>query len=286
MKLMTVPLLNQSAQVNDTAVFRFDLPTSGLFTAIDIRFGITNGATSAINLDPIDIIKRISIVMNGNENRYYLTGQQSYRMYLARAEKPLLTGFNEGPSAVNFVWFRIPFGRDFGDTQYGLDLSRYDNVQVQIDYDATVWGAASATTFTTGTCQFTLVGNQFSLTSRPSFKGMIGIREFGSATSVASGSLQVALPSARPVTAVTVFALQDNVAENQAVTDIMIGKDSFNTVWTNNKWYNLRAEMEALMFIHDENYQLLLSDGAVRDTHVSNIVYSCANNRVFTKAVA
>ena len=279
-------IMSREAQASDAALFRRDLPKSGAYSALDIGIRLTNGATSAVNLDLLDVIKHISLVCNGNDYRFHISGQDMFRNHWLKNGRPMPYNWTESASGVQEVWFRLPFGRFLGDNQYGLDLSRFNNVQLQIDYDCTVWGAAAAGTFTTGTFTVTLIAHQFPYTARPSFRGMIGCREFYTAVTAASGDLVEDLPSSQPVLALIVAAREDNVAEATDITDIVIGKDNFNTIYTSGKWYNYQQVQNADLDVREEVFDLLLSNSAIRDCHLANIKQAGVSPRSMTIGVA
>ena len=279
-------LMNREAQVSNTALFRKDLPKAGCYSAIDIGIRLTNGATSGINLDLLDVIKHLSLVINGNDYRYHMSGQGAFRNYWMTHGRPMPYNWTEAASGVNEAWFRMEFGRFLGDNQFGLDLSRFNNAQIQIDYDATVWGSVGATTFTTGTFTITIIAHEFPYAKRPSFRGMLGLREFWTGTSAASGDEVEDLPSANPIAGLGVLAIEDNIAEATDITDIKIGKDNFNTVWVDGKWYNFQSMQNAGLDVREEVFDLLLSAGATKDVHLANIRVANAKDRSITLGAA
>lgn len=273
---------SREAQVSNTKLFREDLPKAGCYSAIDIGIRLTNGATSALNLDILDVIKHISLVMNGNDYRFHVSGQELFRHHWLKNGRPMPYSFSEVGSAVQEVWFRLQFGRYIGDTMFGLDLAKFTNVQLQIDYDCTLWGAVGVTTFTTGTFTITIIAHQFPFSQRPGFRGMFGLREFWTGVSAASGDLVESLPSANSVMSVSVLAIEDGVAEATDITDVKIGKDSFNTVWFDGKWYNFQQALNADLDVREENFTLLPGVATLRDTHLANIKQSAVRANVIT----
>ena len=264
-------IMNREAQTSDTALFRKDLPKNGCYSALDIGIRLTNGSTSGINLDLLTAIKHISLVCNGNDYRFHINGQDFFRHYWMKHGRPMPYIWTEAASGVKEAWFRMEFGRKLGDTQFGLDLSRFNNVQVQIDYDATLLGAAAVTTFTTATFTITIIAHQFPYSSRPSFRGMLGLREFWTGTSANSGDEVQDFPSAVPVLALNLAARETNVAEATDITDIKIGKDNFNTVFIDGKWYNFQSMQNADLDVREEKFDLLLTSSATLATHLANI---------------
>lgn len=281
-RLEQAVIMSREAQTSDTALFRKDLPKSGAYSALDIGIRLTNGATSAVNLDILDVIKHLSLVMNGNDYRFHIKGQDAYRLHWMKNGRPMPYNFDESGSAVQEVWFRMQFGRFLGDPLFGLNLDRFNNVQLQIDYDATVWGAAAVTTFATGTFTITVIAHQFPYVARPAFRGMMGVREFWTGTSAASGEETEGLPSNNPVLAVAVSALEDNVAEATDITDVLIGKDNFAVRWIDGKWYNFQQMQNSGLDVKEESYVLYGSNDGYRDTHIANTVSAQALARSMT----
>jgi len=285
-KLQQTILLNREAQSSNTAMFRKDLPMAGAYSGLDVGIRITNGATSARDMDVLDIIKRVSLVMNGTDYRVHIKGQDLFRHYWMKHGRPMPYTWNETGGAVQEVWFRLAFGRFLGDTQLGLDLSRFNNAQVQIDYDCTVWGAVAATTFATGTFAVTLIAHEFPPNQRPAFRSMITLREFWNGTSAASGDYVQVLPSSDPVLAVSVSCLEDGVAEATDITDIKIGEDTNKGKYIDGKWYNYQQIQNADLDVREELFNLYASDAVTRDIHLANIKQANAKCKVVTTAVA
>lgn len=264
-------IMSREAQTSDTALFRKDLPKNGCYSALDIGIRLTNGATSGINLDLLTVIKHISLVMNGNDYRFHICGQDFFRHFWVKHGRPMPYIWTEAASGVKEAWFRMEFGRFLGDNQFGLDLSKFNNVQVQIDYDATLLGAAASTTFTTATFTITIIAHQFPYTQKPVFKGMMGLREFWTGTSAASGDEVQELPSTVPILALNLAARESNIAEATDITDIKIGKDNFATVYIDGKWYNFQAMQSAELDVREEKFDLLLTSSATLNCHLANI---------------
>ena len=286
MRLEQSVIMSREAQSSDAALFRKDLPKSGCYSALDIGIRLTNGATSGVDVDLLTVLKHISLVINGNDYRWHISGHDFFRNYWLKHGRPMPYTWTESASGVNEAWFRMEFGRSLGDQQYGLDLSRFNNVQVQIDYDATLLGAAAATTFTTATFTITIIAHQFPYTSRPAFRGMIGCREFYTATTVAAGDLVEDLPSSNPVLGLVVAAREDNVAEGTDITDIEIGKDNFATIFNKGKWYNFQAMQNAANDVREEVFKLDCTNSNTRVTHLANIRTADAVPRSMTIGVA
>lgn len=278
-------IMSREAQSSDTALFRKDLPLAGYYSALDIGIRMTNGSTSAQGVDPLDVIKHISLIVNGNDYRFHMSGHEMFRHRWMKSGRPLPYIWTQSASAVQEVWFRMDFGRFLGDQLFGLDLSRFQNVQVQVDYDMTVPGAIAATTLTTGTFTVTLIAHQFPLSARPAFRGMIGAREFWTGTTAASGDIVQQLPASNPIAAVSVMCIEDAIADAVDITDIEIGSNDFKNNIIRGKWYNFGAMQNAALDVKEETYKLFADDAQTTDSHLSNIKQGIAKCRAMTTAV-
>ena len=267
-----ITLVSRETQAANTGVYKKDLPKQGGISAIDLGFRLTNGATSAVNLDLLDVLKKIELIFNGTDRRYSLTGQELFRLNWLKFGQPLYYNWDQSGSAVQEVKLRLQPGRFIGDTQYGIDLSKFNNVQLNIDYDATVWGAVGATTFATGTFAPSVLLHMFQPGQVPAFKGMIGAREIWNYTTV-GGSLRkdIDLPSQNPISGIAVVAMEDNIAEATDITDIIIGKDQYRTRWIDGKWYDLQPLVNANLKCREEIFKLYATLADTLDTHMANI---------------
>ena len=276
-KMAITTWIDREAQVSDTLVYRKDLPKEGYVSAIDIGVRFTNGATVPQNKDPLDIFNHISLLFNGTDYRFHLKGQDVYRYNWAREGKPMPQSWTEVASATQETWFRIPLGRFIGDKEYGLDLSKFRNVQLQLDYALSNFGTVG-THIITGTIAFTVLLHEFVYPQRPAFKGLIAAREFWTGTSVASRTTQERLPNQNPMTAVYVSATEDAIADGTDITDIKIGKDRFGVVWVDGKWYNFARVMNDKLAVRYEDFILTYAAAATKLVHVNNVRFSTLTN--------
>jgi hypothetical protein len=267
-----ITLVSRETQSSNTGVYKKDLPKQGGISAIDLGFRLTNGATSAVNLDLLDVIKKIELIFNGTDRRYSLTGQELFRLNWLKFGAPMMYNWDQSGSAVQEVRMRLQPGRYIGDPQYGIDLSKFNNVQLNVDYDCTVWGAAAATTFATGTFTPSVLLHMFQPGQVPGFKGMIGAREIWNYTTV-GGSLRkdIDLPSQNPISGIAVVAMEDNVAEGTDITDVIIGKDQYRTRWIDGKWYDLQPWVNERLTVREETFKLYPTAADSLDGHLANI---------------
>jgi len=266
-----VQLMNREAQTSDTAVLRKDLPISGCVSAIDIGIRITNAATAPTDKEISDILNHVGLVCNGTDYRVWVKGPDLLRINWKQLKRPMNNALTEKASTAQEQWYRLQFGRYIGDTQLGLDLSKFNNVQLQLDYALSNFGTVG-THVTTATFTVTVLLHQFPINQRPAFRGMIGLREFWTYTTVGGPVDKVqSLPSQNTLKGLFVMAREDTIAEGTDITDIKIGKDLFATVWYDGKWYNFQQACNEDILDPSLRMTLALSDASTRSLPVANI---------------
>jgi len=276
-KMKVTTLTDREVQTSDTLVYRKDLPKTGYVSAVDIGVRFTNGATVSATGDALDIFNHISLLFNGTNYRFHMKGQDVYRYNWVKGGRPMPAVFTQVASATQEVWFRIPLGRFIGDPFFGLDLSKFRNVQLQLDYALSNFGTVG-THIITGTIAFTVLLHEFVYPQVPAFRGMICAREFWTGTTVASRTTLEYLPSQNPLAGVFVSATEDAIADGTDITDIKIGKDRFGVVWVDGKWYNFARVMNDQLDERGECFILTNATAATKLVHVNNIRHASLSN--------
>jgi hypothetical protein len=222
-------LADRAVQSSDAAVFRQDLPKTGLISALELGVRLTNGATSGTE-QIVDAIDRIELIADGSFPLVSLTGRMAYAytsLMLKRRPPQVRT---MAVSGVQELWLLIPMGFSIWDPRHYLDLARYQQVQLVVTYSPTI----SATTFATGTTTFTVKQYQWTQDSAPGVSaGHLRCREIFSFTSGASGDQQVLLPTEHPLLGLLIFSREAAIAIETDLTRIRLldrigGSELFN----------------------------------------------------------
>jgi len=274
-------LIDREVQTSDTLVYRKDLPKNLKISAIDIGFRFTNGATLAANKDALDIINHLSLLINGSQYRFRLTGKDCYKYNALREGKFMHTNFIDTVSVTPEFWLRMPFGRFVGDPSFGLDTSKYDNTQIEIDYALSNYGTVG-THIITGTLAITILLHTFMPDQQPSFSGMISASEFWTGTTVASRNNLVDIPSQNPITRLIVSCCEDGIEDAVDITDIKLGRNNLENVYLQGKWYNLQTEQRARNGLYTEKYVCSPTAGCTLTTHIGNIKRVTATANLIT----
>jgi hypothetical protein len=113
--------------------YRLDLPDSGFLGSIVVRVDGTCQTDAAIAAEKwriIDYISKIQVIANGSKVIKDLTGRQLQALNWYDQGVMPNAKWNEYASAVQQEYFLLNFGRYLHDDAMGLDLSRFDTVQL------------------------------------------------------------------------------------------------------------------------------------------------------------
>ena len=124
-----------------------ELPEAGILSAIQLEFEATNatGIIDEMKMRIIDHITALEVTDGGTKKMFSLTGQEAkaldfYTFGSVPPESAILYDSNLQRSTVV-----IPFGEYIGDPKHGLDLSAFDQVNLDITNDGstTYWAAGA-----------------------------------------------------------------------------------------------------------------------------------------------
>jgi len=132
--------LREAATMTRNSTYRIDLPEQGLLSALVLEFSaapVSGASADGVNWRLGDFIGKIEVIGNG------ATVIKSYNL----READFLCWLHQGIMRPHF-WKNyatqtqldyglLLFGRMFKDSEFGLDLSRWDNVELRITNSAT-----------------------------------------------------------------------------------------------------------------------------------------------------
>lgn len=264
-------LVDRETQASDAQVRKIDLPVRGGLSGIDVVLRATNGSTSNKNNWITAAINKIEIVVNGDVRIFSLTGEEFFRYAWYRDGKPPVHVFTEAASGVQEVTFPIRFGRYLNDLVYGLDLSRFQNAQLVIDYNLANGGAIAATTYTTATFEISALLYITDADKSPAYRGAIGAREIENYTTVASGDKSFKLPPLHPLVGIGIYCAEDAIAEGTDVTHVRLSLDNdqkqpFRGRWQHHQAINAEQVPDKLL-----TYTLIGASADTVDVHSGSI---------------
>ena len=130
--------LRKSATLTNGGTWREDLPKDGLLSGILFhisRQGVTDSMLTTQKWRLLDYLSKIEIIANGSTVIKSITGPVAhYLQWLDGGGAAPDQHFNYG-SSTKRCHLMLNFGRRMFDPTYGLDLSKFDSVEVKVTND-------------------------------------------------------------------------------------------------------------------------------------------------------
>ena len=204
---------NAAMTVNET--YKLDLPEHGLLTSLLVRLSgnqVSPYGQGEHDWRIIDKISKVAVLVNGATICKSLTGYQvkSLEYYDQGVIAP--GSWRNYASNTQFEYLLINFGRYMGDPDFGLDLSKFANVELQITNTATAASFSSLTVSVLG----------LYLRAAPSgqFKGYMRTEEWRAWTTVSDETKYNDLPVEHLIRRVLLQAIPDQDADFNNETDM------------------------------------------------------------------
>lgn len=196
--------VREGASMTLTDTYKLDLPEHGLLSSLLIRVSgnqLTAYGQGAHDWRIVDEISKIAVLLNGATICKSLTGYQAQA--LAFYDQGVLPpgDWRNYASNTQFEYFLINFGRYLGDTELGLDLSKFANVELQITNTAT---ASDFTSLSVSVQGIYLRGSDAG-----QFKGYMRTEEWRSWTTVSDETKYNDLPVEHRIRRILLQAIPD-----------------------------------------------------------------------------
>jgi len=265
-------ITKEETQSSDSQTYIKELPRNGVISYLDIKFEATNGATSNKDSYIQDVVSKIEVVANGSEVLFSATPREIIRLQWLKEGKYPPGKMSEEGGVVQYQHFKIPFGRRDGDEEYGLDLAKYNTVDVRITYNLAAVNSVGSTGFVSGSAKITIAALRAREAGKPTVKGLISTRELKTFTTAASGDETVELPIGKKYVGLLVYCREDAVADGTDITKVKIDIDKGTRIYCEYDWDHLKA-MNAQMYNVDPTVSLvaLKSDTDTIDTEVGEV---------------
>jgi hypothetical protein len=203
---------------------------------------MTNGATNNQGLGMSDAIDWIKVVAGGSQVLAYLEPETIRTLHYFNTGNPLHEVHDEQGGNDQSIALPIMFGRDWFDPNHYLDLSRFNDIEVQIKYSPTI----AATSFATGTFTTTLLGLMTMGGTPGQYAGTFVSRILENFTSAASGTDIVEPPQRHPWRFLGVRCYEAAIADGVDLTNVQFDENDEARVPLNLSWDEL----------HQLNYSL------------------------------
>lgn len=182
--------------------YQLDLPKTGRLSGFILKLSApcTSGATLAVaTWRLLDFISKIEVIANGATVIKSLTGIQA--MFYAWKHQGIVPPHFWRNYATNtqFEYIPILFGRFLGDPDYGLDLERFDNLELRITNN-------SSATYHSSTISVSVLQTFIRESANP-FKGYIRSELWREWTTVSDETQYFILPTEYPICGIDLRAL-------------------------------------------------------------------------------
>jgi hypothetical protein len=178
-----------------------DLPKTGLLSSLVIELSAAAfsgyGATGG-NYRLIDQISSVQVIVNGSTIVKSLTGKEAYFLGFLHNRVTPFHQWRNYATNTQYEDISLAFGTSFKDTQFGLDLSKYDSAQLIIYNTAT---AATHSADIGVTVWMNLLRD-----APAGFRGVIRSEQFRTWTTVQNAYQYLTLPSEFPICTLAVRA--------------------------------------------------------------------------------
>lgn len=189
-------VLENWSSVSDAGTTTYDLKTKDLISRLLVGFRATNGATDNKDVNPARVISKVELV-DGSTVLKSLSGQQAFANYFYDSRVLPTYFYSARPSAVQYVYLPLNFGRVLYDPDLSLDPKMFNNLQLKLTWNLAAIRAVGATGFVTGSAGVKIIANIIEDAPQPS--GFLMDKEIYQFTSVASGDQKIDIPTDYPM---------------------------------------------------------------------------------------
>lgn len=184
--------------------YQLDLPENGMLGSLFLRLSADELSGYGQGVEDwrlLDKISKIIILGNGATILKSLTGRQLQAMTFWDQGCFPPSVWRNYASNTQFEYFLLNFGRYYGDTEYGLDLARFKNIEIQLT------NTAASTDF--GAIGVTIMGAYLQDAPAGQFKGFLRTEEWRSWTTVANETKYLDLPTEHVLRRIILQAIPD-----------------------------------------------------------------------------
>jgi len=251
-------LENEASQTSDSTTYKLKLPKTGMIPALMLKLKATNGSTSNKNCAIKDVLTRVELIGNGSTPLFSLTGDELDRYtwkFLKKRPSELLSEAND---AVQYQTFYLMFGRALDDKDYGLDLSKWNDLELKIQYNLAAVNAVGASGFVSGSFNVTCIAYRYPQSASVIPRGYIKTTEIVQPTDTASGEKRYELPIANKLLEIGLYCREDAIADDTDVTKFNIELESGSEILFAGNWDDIQQENSNLMGINGRQSKTFL----------------------------
>jgi len=255
--------------LRDKEVYDMLLDFKGALSAIAIYLSATNGATYNKDNELYRCLRKIE-VKDGTSIKHSVSGAQEQALNAFNHRSTPTESNRETPGYGQAQVFYIEFGPEFADPGWWLDLRKYKNPTLYLDWNIAETRATGGDAFVaaSGAVSIALL-----LDENPEalpYKGYLRAEESRAWTTAASGEEPVRLPVDWPIRRVLVRAYQQNKDPTARITKLKMDCDKGKFIpweidtpylvkWVNDALHYHPSWAKYLYRKHGESYELPLS---------------------------
>ena len=217
---------NVSMSLNET--YKLDLPEHGLLTSLLIRLSGSQASGYGQGMADwriIDRITKLAVLVNGATVCKSLTGYQVKALEYYDQGVIAPGDWRNYATNTQFEYLLINFGRYMGDADFGLDLSKFANVELQLTNDATASQFSDLTV--------SVLGMYLRAAPSGQFKGYLRTEEWRAWTTVTDDTKYNELPVEHIIRRILLQAIPpidadfvDETSNANLMDDIDLGLDT------------------------------------------------------------
>jgi len=266
-------VLRKSAVFTTGGTFRLDLPDNGLLGGISLQISGTPVNDSMIATEKwrlLDFISAIEVIADGSTVLKSVTGQVAKYLAWLDGGGCIPDQYHNYGTSTKRVRTVVNFGRRFRDPGMGLDLSRYNSVELQLTNDG------SATYFT-GNLAVDVIGHFLRDAPGGTFPGFMRTEEWRKWTTVADEKKYLELPTRDKLRRIILQVIPDvgssmeSETQGYNVADVIelylktgllkVFDSSLRELWYDNLWEDGRDVLQALHSYHTDEYGIHMGLG-------------------------
>jgi len=208
--------LREADTMTRNSTYRVDLPDSGLLGSLLFRVsapGVSAAFAETLKWRVLDFITKVEVIANGSTVIKSLTGSQIEALQFFDQGLTHLDYWHSYATGTKWWHCLLNFGRFFGDTAFGLDLSKFSNVELRVSNDGTSTYFGS---------DFSITTLMYILRDAPpgQFAGYLRTEEWRKWTTVADETKYLELPVDYKIRRVVMQAIPDVDSSNVEETSM------------------------------------------------------------------
>ena len=275
-------LVDRETPGSASGTWQEDLPETGGLTGLDLILRATNGATSNVEGWITDIITKLEIIVNGDDRKFSLTGRECLLHPWVKGGNPSHIFMSEVGSAVQEWHIPIRFGRYLGDPEFGMDLKKYANAKISLEYNHAAVNAVGATGFAANNLEVSVIGHITDPAKTPTYKGLIRTKELKTFTTAATGDEWVKLENVGPMLGFGVYCREAGVAPEANITNVRLSLDRDTKQPYRGRWEFFANRNYSDLVNSYLSYQLAIAAADVKNLHFGRVKSIISNGLFLT----